>query len=396
MSTVYKNTLLNQHYMTLIIPPLQRTLRVFSHGQIRIPAWISEATPLERVGIAQYASQEMESIGLLSSLESLIGAENAINPRKIGLLDNICAEHPCLDASYLTSITSNKWNIQGLRTAPPWSLGTDLHWRTLSEESQLLIVRYAALTKNILRPKYSGEIHANKVADVLRSTSNTIRNDSMLQSIIACNNPSLINSMIRAKDPLCENALAFGFLNRPENMNRAAYATMDDTTFVALTMYDKTALLNSDAFQRLLNANRTLHRYPWNKLPLIFEHHPARFIQSVITSSDVANAHTHVKRWFIPMLHATVKRAAADPCYAQLFVDSILSGAGKKRFNSIIERHAPDAYAVLNLTRQLYDCDDKKTEAPALRAWIDALAAQQNTLNENVLPVDAAVFAWEI
>ena len=366
--------------MTTIIP-LQRTLLAMSPCQREMPTWIEEATLLERAGISQYASQEMEGFGALSPLESLIGGTIANTDRQRFLFDNIRADHPLLNEKYLTNVVFNKW-----------SLGTDSYWRTLPVESQLLIVRYAAITRNVLRPQYSGQAPPSAVADVLRSASDNIRNDPMLQSIIACNNPRLIDCMIRCKDPLSPQALAFGFLNRPEQLTHAAYDTMDDNTFVALTMYDKTVSTRYDEFQRKLNGNRTLQRYPWDKLPLIFEHHPARFIQSVVTSPDVANAHTHVKRWFIPMLNATAQRAANDPGYARMCLDSVFS---RKRFDSTMERHAPDAYAVLNLTRQLYGPDASGTDEPAVRAWLNILVAQQHRLNETFLNVNANVFSYE-
>lgn len=366
--------------MTIIIP-LQRTLRAMVPWQTGVPTWIEEATLLERAGISQYASQEMEAFGALSPLESLIGAKIAITSRQRLLFDNIRADHPLLDDNYLTSVVSDKW-----------SLGTDSYWRTLPVESQLLVVRYAAFTKNVLRPQYSGQVSPSAVADVLRSASDNIRNDPILQSIIACNNPRLIDCMIRFKDPLSPQALAFGFLNRAGQLTRTAYDTMDDNTFVALTMYDKTAPRGRDEFQQKLNENRTLQRYPWDKLPLIFEHHPDRFIQSVITSPDVANAHTHVKRWFIPMLNATALRATNDPVYARMFLDSVFS---RNRFYPTIERHAPDAYALLDMTRQLYGRDASGTYETAVRAWLGTLAAQQRPINETLLNVNADVFLCE-
>ena len=92
------------------------------------------------------------------------------------------------------------------------------------------------------------------------------------------------------------------------------------------------------------------------------------------------------------MLKATAQRAANDPGYVRMFLGSVFS---RNRFYPTIERHAPDAYALLDMTRQLYGRDASGTYEPAVRAWLGTLAAQQRPINETLLNVNADVFLCE-
>lgn len=366
--------------MTTVVP-LQRALRVLSPWYNTKVDWMQEATPLERVGLARIDSEGLAQLSTrpISSLEALAGATNANPERQKELLALVGAQRPSMSPAYLNFVMSDEW-----------SLGVDSDWKNSPPQTQLLMVRYAALTKHFLRGKTSGDVSTWDTMELYNTFGSDIKTDSMVQSIIAANNPALFGLMLRSDIAIDKQAQVIGYLNG-QTLQRADYDTMDDTMFVGLIAYDKTQYRGGDALSRVLDENRTLHRYPWDKLPLILEHNPARFLKSVLTNPEVANAQNHVKRWFIPMLDASIERAAKDPEYAHELLSTIFSTGGRKNFEKTMVRHAPSAYEALNVARQLYDKDQSGSDEPALRGWFQLQASKSSPTE--LLDLNTALFS---
>lgn len=363
------------------ITPLQRAFRVMpTWKQSAVPKWIEDASSVERAGLAQHEGELLERFSLLSPFESLVSATNSTPERQQRLIEKVESYHSKLNAAYLAHVVS-----------PAWSLGTDPYWKALPPEAQLLIARYAVLTKNVLRPKRSGDVHAYQVWDVLKSGPESIYRDPFLHSVAAYNNPALLDHMVHSKEYVAQEAIAIGFFNR-HGTHRSMYESMDGDTFAALIMYDKAQPNYDDMFQRVLDKNRTLHRYPWDKLPILLEHHPARFIQSVVANFEVANSRNHTQRWFVPMLMAAATRAATDPSYMECMLGMTYSRVGKKRFYSTIETHAPEQYAMLSVARQLYDPDVYGNDTSAVKAWLINLATMSHGQNMELAHLNTSVF----
>ena len=366
--------------MTTVVP-LQRALRVLAPWYSEKVDWMHEATPLERVGLARIDSEGLAQLSTrpLSSLEALAGATKANPERQNELLALVNVQRPSMSPAYLKSVMSEEW-----------TLATDPNWKTFPPQTQLLMVRYAALTRHFLRGQKSGDVSTSHTLEFFKTLSPDIQTDGMLQSIIAANNPALFGDLIASKMAIDKQARIIGYLNG-QKMQRADYDTMDNGQFAGLIAYDKTQSRGGDMLSRVLDENRTLHRYPWDKLPLVLEHNPARFVSSVITSPEVANALNHVKRWFIPMLHASIERAAKDPIYAYEMLSLVYCQSGRKNFEKTMARHAPAAYEALNVARQLYDKDNSGSDEPALRGWFQLQASKSSPTE--LLDLNTALFS---
>lgn len=359
----------------------QRAIRSMTRFHPPAPTWIAEASTLERAGIARYASEELERYAPLTPLEALIGSVDAKPERKAALFAKIEMHHPQLNDTYLENCISNQWR-----------LGQDTYWKTLPDEAQLLMARYAAVTLNVLRPKRSGDFSTCAVYNVLDASPAFIQKDVMLQRIVACNNPSLFSMLMDSKHPVDPQAVAIGFLHG-RSVDRAWYDRMDNDAFASLIVHDKTLACYEDMLSRVQDRNVSLHRYPWEKLPIVFEHNPARFIASMVMNKDVANAHSHAKQWFVPMLAATARRVACDPSYASSFAMIALSRQGRKNLNGILERHDPEAYASLELLRQLHDVGSNSMDHTTLLSWMGWLSTQGGPSTASMLPgLDNSVF----
>lgn len=341
-------------------PSFERAIHAFKRSTQAAPVWTAHATPLERVGIAQYAPEVLEQYAPLTALEALVAATyNADSERKVVWLDTVHKGHPCLDAAYLDAMvveTDYDWRHSGRNT---WSTPT-----------QHLIVQYEAVRRRLKSLAVDMDMFMPDSATMLRlsRTRPSLYQDAMLQRIIACNDNVTFAAMIAEGRPLDPQAYAIAFLQTSVSTDKW-YAHMDDDAFGGLVAH------NSDAeFPSLMNSalarNPCLHRYPWEKMPILLEHHPARFFASIATRQEMALNTDRVAQWFEPMLDAVSERIAQDPRYASIFTGMAFSKSTGKTFTAMLRTYAPIEYEALHCIGQL-DVDADSPETLALWAqWL--------------------------
>ena len=341
-------------------PSFERAIYAFRRSTQYAPVWTAEATPLERVGIAQYAPDALEQYAPLTALEALVAATyNAKSDRKEFWLDTVHTQHPRLDAAYIDAMT----------------VETDYEWRhsgrnTWSTPTQHLIAQYEAVRRRLDSLATETNTFAPPSAVMLQfsRTRPSLYQDSMLQRIIACNDNATFSTMIAEGKPLDPQAYAIAFLQTSTPTDKW-YAHMDDEAFGGLVAHDPDAQYPS-LMGSAQARNPALHRYPWEKMPVLLEHHPARFFASITTRQEMALNTAGVAQWFQPMLDAVSERIDKDPRYASVFTGMALSKSTSKTFTAMLHTYAPIEYEALQCIRQL-DADADSPETLALWAqWL--------------------------
>lgn len=356
------------------IVSLQRVLTVSYRAASLVPTWIAEATPLERAAIARYASAHLEQHAPLTPLEALIGASDKTQSpdRRRSLLRMAQEHHPALTDGHLSKIGIDSWSLEA-----------DSHWKDLPPDTQLLLVQCAAMRRRVILPTRAGSVWTTDVADVLAKAPPAISQDPLVQRIVACTNPSLAALWINQKVPMDPQALAIRFLQQNKgyphrvSIDRTWYESMDDDAFAGLVAHNGSGKGHWDVLKGIQEGNKPLFFYPWDKVHLLLEHNPARFIHSVLANHDVANGLHLVKKWFSPMLHAAAVRSTQDPSYAAFMASVIFSLDAKKRLKDTLERYDPEALVCLQTLRELHS-DGKNGPDNAVFGWLNWLAHREN------------------
>lgn len=345
---------------------LQRTRAIASPYHDTAPVWIDSATPLERLFLARHASQKLEEIAPLNALESLIASKNArTSERKDALQKRVQQEYPAFTTEHLNSIVQDGW-----------SLGKDTKWKTMGLQEQQLLLRFAAVYKNILRPLRTGQYSVLDVDDVIKSAPAALHHDPVMQQIVSANNPRLLTYWTQTKQPVDEVALAMGLFDH-QRAQRNDYNQLSDHTFACLIAHEPSLGGHWDLLKGIQEGNKSLFFYPWNKVHLLLEHNPARFIHSVLANHDVANGLHLVKKWFSPMLQAAAIRSTQDPSYAAFMASVIFSLDAKKRLKATLERYDPEALVCLQTLRELHS-DGPRGPDNAVFGWLNWLAHREN------------------
>lgn len=344
--------------------------------------WLEEATPLERLGLARRKASALARIAPLSPAEMLIALDDASFQEQETLMGRIEQYHSDLKPAYVDTLHRSDW-----------SLATDPVWKTLSTAAQEVVALHAAVGRNIVRPG-SGRgprLDTGTVWRVLQDNPNPTLNNPLFQQVVAANNPSLFGLMVQTQNNIDPHARALAF-GHGRGVNRSWYDGMDENTFASLIAYDNTTKWYRDPLDSILKNDNRLHRYPWEFMPVLLEHNPARFIASVVQNHDVANAHSHVKTWFRPMLAAVAKRTQSDPRYAVSMMNIALSPRGKIRFDQMLQLHAPQEYMTLMVHRQLYDTPNDPRHTNTLLPWLTWMANEKELSPPTLANLDTSLF----
>ncbi len=362
------------------MPPvysLQRVCSVASPYHNAVPDWVASATPLERLFLARSASQALEATAPLNALESLIASKHANSQngqgRKEALQARVQQEQPSFTTEHLNSIVQEGW-----------SLGKDPVWKTMGLQEQQLLLRYAAIYKNMLRPLQTGQYTVHDVDDVIKSAHASLHHDPTVQQIVSANNPRLFMLWTQTKQPVNEVALAMGMLDH-QQAHRDKYSQLSDHTFACLVAHEPSLGGHWDRLQMCQEFNKPLFFYPWDKVHLLLEHNPARFIHSVLANHDVANGLHHVKKWFGPMLQEAAVRSTRDPSYMAFTKSVVFSRDARKRLQSTLARYDPEALACLRTLQELHTGVHNGMDS-AVSNWLNWMAHRKEPVAQLELP----------
>lgn len=356
--------------MTIPAIAYNRVITEMSQGYPIVAPLTRVRTPLERVAIAKNGMLALKEQGAVSALEALVGSKYFSS---LELSNIVKIDHPGMSNRYISELCSETWSLE-----------KDRYFPTLPADSQLLLVQYAMRTNNCIRGIRGMSVSVYSVLEMFETFSAHIQNNPLLQSITAVCNPALFKLLLSKQEMvLTPESVALGFL-KCSSVTPDMYQRMDDDAFSSLIAYDPESPQFS-FFNMTISSNHLLQAYPKDNIKLVLEHHPARYINSVLRLAEWRNAIKMNNTFFSSALDACIAKSMSEPSYVEEMGAWIFDRKLNKHIELLLQRYTPEAYSVLKICQSL---TESKHSMETVKLWVSQL--QQRTCNTVMgLPLNA-------
>ena len=247
-------------------------------------------------------------------------------------------------------------------------LPSQAHIEKYPHEIQLLTYQYASWTTQIVNKTTTSVDEILKYLDALPAT---IKSDPLFQQIFAAKESGLfLNFIERHRDEYIDSLACGLALTSGHTFKSSIYKYLDVDTFKDLFTYSSKQSITICLKPPQLG-------FPKEFISALNEVNPALYLQSVILNDDTRNAEAHVTKWFQPMLVKTLQWTQTNPAYLNVLLTALPTPNGRKHFNKLMERYAPNELALLRMCESLYNTRPDKTYSESYTQWAKAVSNAQ-------------------
>ena len=323
-----------------------------------------ECNSLMRLAFAPLLSKELQQISPLTPLEWMAVSQNS-NLDLVNISHEISAIHTELGPEHIRHMLG-----------PQWSLNKDPFFDKVTPQTQLLMYRWAMLSRRCVQRNRGWKTPVGEVLKFIETLPEYLRTDSFAQHITAAGNPSLFAGMLESsKVALDSDAVAIGFCSDSHVVRRDWHSYMSISTFEQLICYESREFSKGNPrlyVEDVYLKDPKLLMFTPEQLPSVLEHNPALYLHNVVLNNDIRNSENQVNTWFKPMLYQSLGRCVKDAGYADQILASLKSPRGPKWFERTFLKYAPEEFEFLKVCESLY-AGERVSKYDIYKHWLNGL-----------------------